>query len=255
MEISEILALYDREQRRDIVYPDMTRTARPHVVRYTRPAPGANFILFSDLAGADVDAVIQEELAYFSSLGQPFEWKVYSHDLPADLKDRLVAQGFTADEPEAIMALDLQQAPTALLAPVSVDIRSITRRQELGDVIQVLEEVWEHSFDWIWERLGAHLEIPGYLNVYIAYVNGVPASAAWIYFHTGSQFAGLWGGSTRAAYRQQGLYSSLLAVRAQAALRRGVRFLTVDASPMSAPILSKYGFIRIATAWACEVTV
>lgn len=44
MEIPQILALYDREQRRDILYPDMTRQARLHVVRYTRPAPGVNLI-------------------------------------------------------------------------------------------------------------------------------------------------------------------------------------------------------------------
>lgn len=255
MHHSDLLALFDREQRRDIVYPDMTREARQHVVRYTRPAPGANFILFSDLAGADVDAVIEQELAYFSSLGQPFEWKVYSHDQPADLKERLEAHGFVSDEPEAIMLLDLQQAPQTLFAPVSADIRSIHQRQELGDVILVLEEVWGHSFDWVWDRLGAHLEIPGYLNVYVAYVDGIPASAAWIYFHAGSQFASLWGGSTRQAYRQQGLYSALLAARAQSARRSGVRFLTVDASPMSAPILAKHGFFQIATAWACEVKI
>lgn len=255
MEISQILALYDREERRDAFFPDMIRQVRPHVVRYTRPAPGANFILYSNLAGGDVEAVIQEEKAYFTSLGQPFEWKVYSHDQPPDLKDRLAAHGFVPDESEAIMVLDLHQAPPALLAPSQAEIRPVTQRQELGDVIQVLEEVWGRGFDWVWDRLGAHLAITGYLNVYVAYVGSIPASAAWIYFPTGSQFANLWGGSTRAAYRRQGLYSALLSVRVQEALRRGARFLTVDASPMSEPILRKLGFIQIATAWACEVEI
>ena len=255
MEISDWLALYDREQRRDVVYPDMLRQTLSHVVRYTRPAPGANFILFSDLAGADVDAVIREELEYFTSLHQPFEWKVYSHDHPADLKERLAAHGLIPDEPEAIMMLDLEQASSALLAPVNAEVRPISQRQDLQDVITVLEEVWGGDFAWVWDRLGAHLQIPGYLNVYVAYVGGVPASAAWIYFHPGSQFASLWGGSSREAYRRHGLYAALLSVRAQAALRLGVRYLTVDATPMSAPILEKHGFIQIATAWACEVKV
>ncbi|MCU0485485.1 MAG: GNAT family N-acetyltransferase, partial [Anaerolineales bacterium] len=126
---------------------------------------------------------------------------------------------------------------------------------DLQDVITVLAEVWHGDFAWVWDRLGAHLEIPGYLNVYAAYVNDVPASVAWIYFHPGSQFASLWGGSTREAYRRRGLYAALLRARAQAALRQGARYLTVDATPMSAPILERHGFVQIATAWACEVNV
>ncbi len=255
LELPDLLALYDREQRRDIIYPDMAREVRPHVVRYTRSAPGRNFILYSDLAGADIDATIHEEVAYFSGLGQSFEWKVYSHDRPENLKERLVEHGFTLDAPDAIMLLDLQQAQPALFSTGHVDVRPVTKRQGLGDVIQVLAAVWERNFDWVWDRLGTHLEIPGYLKVYVAYVDNVPASVAWVYFHTGSAFAGLWGGSTRMAYRHHGLYSALLAVRAREARRRGMRFLTVDASPMSAPILAKHGFIKIATAWACEMNI
>ena len=78
-----------------------------------------------------------------------------------------------------------------------------------------------------------------------------PAGAAWIYFHHGSSFASLWGGSTLPQYRGQGLYSALLAVRACEAQAHGFRFLTVDASPMSRPILEKHGFKQLAVARAC----
>jgi GNAT superfamily N-acetyltransferase len=44
------------------------------------------------------------------------------------------------------------------------------------------------------------------------------------------------------AFRKQGLFTSLVAVRAQEARRRGARFLTVDARPMSRPILEALGF-------------
>ncbi|MEM6529059.1 MAG: N-acetyltransferase, partial [Chloroflexota bacterium] len=40
--------------------------------------------------------------------------------------------------------------------------------------------------------------------------------------------------------------------RAKAAQKRGYRFLTVDASPMSAPILERIGFMVIARSWAAE---
>jgi len=37
-------------------------------------------------------------------------------------------------------------------------------------------------------------------------------------------------------YRKRGLYTALLAVRAQEGRARQVKYLTVDASPMSRPI-------------------
>jgi predicted GNAT family acetyltransferase len=97
--------------------------------------------------------------------------------------------------------------------------------------------------------LGVHLKhvlmhSPDSVSVYIAYVDGIPASAAWIDFHqlSGSQFAGLWGGSTLSEYRNRGLYTDLVAARAQEAIRRGIRFMTIDASPMSRAVLEKLGF-------------
>jgi GNAT superfamily N-acetyltransferase len=87
--------------------------------------------------------------------------------------------------------------------------------------------------------------------VYVAYADDGAASCAWITFHKESQFAGLWGGSTLEAYRGQGLYSALLVTRVQEARSLGVRYLTIDASPMSRPIVEKFGFQAISTATAC----
>jgi predicted acetyltransferase len=90
------------------------------------------------------------------------------------------------------------------------------------------------------------------MSVYVAYIDAQPASAAWSFFPKHSQFASLWGGSTVSAFRKQGLYTALLAVRAQEARDRQVKFLTVDASPMSRPILEKFGFERIAYSYPCK---
>jgi hypothetical protein len=113
--------------------------------------------------------------------------------------------------------------------------------------------VWHENFSAMTERLARDLQqTPDQLSVYVAYVDGVPASAAWIYFHTGSQFASLWGGSTVPTYRKRGLYGALLAARVQEAQRRGVRFLTVDASLMSRPILESLGFRWLSTIYPCK---
>lgn len=243
-----LLAQFDRDMRRDLVIPDMRRDALARVVRYVRPAPGMSVVLYSRLDATSADAAITEQAAYFTARNMPYEWKVYAHDRPADLGVRLLARGLVADEPDDVMVLDLATASPALLAPVAADIRPITTRTGLSDVISVLEAVWGRSFAWVTDRLGAHLAVPGYLDVYVAYADNQPVSAAWIYYYEGSRFAGLWGGSTLDGYRRRGLYTALLATRVQAALRRGYRYLTVDAGPMSRPIVAQHGFRRLTQA-------
>jgi len=63
-----------------------------------------------------------------------------------------------------------------------------------------------------------------------------------MYFHECSNFASLWGGATLPQFRNQGHYSLLLSAHAHEARARGFSLLTVDASPMSRPILEKQGF-------------
>ena len=70
---------------------------------------------------------------------------------------------------------------------------------------------------------------------------------AWLVLRPGTEFAGLWGGSTLSQWRGRGIYRALVAARAQLAVARGVRYLQVDASSDSAPILRRLGFRAVTT--------
>src|SRR5262249_35538429 len=72
-------------------------------------------------------------------------------------------------------------------------------------------------------------------------------SAGWLRFQPGTQFAGLWGGATLSEWRGRGIYRALVARRGQLAAARGFRYLQVDASSDSAPILPRLGFQPTAT--------
>ena len=256
MNTSQIIALYDQDQRKEVEYPDLRREVTPNVVRHVNTSGAGNgTVIYSQLRDDNAEEIIREQVRYFESLGQDFEWKVYDYDQPPDLKERLGSLGFTVEEQEAIMVLDLEHAPQTLWQPVPAYVQQIDDPERIADVLDVERQVWEEDFSWLGRYLGEALRrYPEQMSVYVAYVGDRPASAAWTYFPKHSQFASLWGGSTLSDFRKQGLYTALLAVRAQEARSRQVRYLTVDASPMSRPILEKFGFEMIAYSYPCKWT-
>lgn len=257
MNKSQLRALYDQDQRIEVVYPDARREVTPDVVRHVSTVEtGEGFILYSRLDEGDAQRVIREQVAYYEDLGQSFEWKLYDYDTPSDLKERLAAHGFEVEEPEAIMVLDLAQAPEVLLQPLQHTVRQVARAEELEDVLRVKRQVWDQDFTDMGHYLAHTMtDHPERTSVYVAYVDQEPAGTGRIEFPEGSRFAGLWGGATLEDYRGRGLYTSLLAIRTQEAKARGLDFLTVDASTMSRPILEKHGFEMIAHAYPCKWTI
>jgi GNAT superfamily N-acetyltransferase len=254
MELAELLALYDQDQRVNIEYPGERREESEHVVRHISQnlsgRPNVySFIVYSRLNADNADAVIEQEKVYIKGMGHNLEWKCYSHDTPLDLGERLIAAGFVPEEIEAIMAYDLDNPADKLKALQTPSIRRITDPEQVDGLLDVQRKVWGGDYTYLVADLSRDLrERPDQLSMYGAYVDDLLVSSAWVRFIPGSQFASLWGGSTLEEYRGQGHYTALMAVRAQEAAQRGVRFLTVDASPMSRPILEKQGFQVIS--WA-----
>jgi GNAT superfamily N-acetyltransferase len=266
MNKNSLLTTYDKDLRMRIMYPEARREITGDVVRFIRKAPGMNFVSFTFANERQLHTVIHQEVDYFVPMNQPFTWKVYDHDLLPSLKDELISHSFVEDDdPAAVMVLDLNDAAPELFQPVTIvpgakrsgkaDIRRVTDVNGLKDVVHVLDTVWGGHNTWVYDRLGMHLQIPGYLSVYIAYVDAgkvrQPASIAWTYFPRG-HFATLFAGSTIAEYRKQGLYTSLLATRLKEIRRRGYQFAVVEAGSMSKPIVAKHGFQHLTTVYDYE---
>ena len=248
-----LLDLYDRDQRIEVEYAGARREALDHVVRHIGLWSPRGTVLYSRLTEANADDVIEQQIADFEQLGQDFEWKLFAHDTPLDLKDRLAARGFVISEDEAVMVLDLQNLPDRLRSTPEQDVRPITSADQIRMMLSVQETVWGHDYTNLRNDLTAELrDHPDWIRIFAVYVNDRPVSSAWMRYTPRSQFASLWGGSTLPEYRGQGHYTVLLAVRAQAALQRGLRYLTVDASHMSRPILQKLDFDIISMVYECN---
>jgi GNAT superfamily N-acetyltransferase len=255
MNVDELLALFDWQQRREVEYFGSVREIGDGTVRLApEPGqPGEGCVIWSDLEGKDVGDAIRRETAYFAEIGHGFEWKVYTHDKPGDLVQRLEAHGFEVEEREAVMVLDLETAPDWLWQSYGQDVRRILQPDGIADVMAVQGRVWGGSFDWLGDSLREELSgAAERIAVYVAYADGQPVSSAWVRFHPPGEFASLWGGSTLPDYRRQGFYTALLAARAQEAVQRDFRLLTVDAGDESRPILARLGFQVITCAQACR---
>ena len=127
-------------------------------------------------------------------------------------------------------------------------MRQVREPGDFARIAAMESEVWDDDFSWVAQDLRSRVQAaPDEIAVLVAEVEGQVISAAWLVFKPGTAFAGLWGGSTLPAWRGRGIYRALVARRAQLASARGVRYLQVDASDDSKPILLKLGFRAVTT--------
>jgi GNAT superfamily N-acetyltransferase len=202
-------------------------------------------VLPSDGVEAAIDAVI-------AAVGRAFEWKLFGHDRPADLLERLQARGFRIGEREELLAFDLSQEP-AWMEDQTVEVRRIDEEAGLADFRTVAEEVFGKSFSATSSELALAIR-EGFAGhrVFVAYTEGIPAAAGRLVVHPDSDFGYLGTGAVRAAYRGRGLYRAVVAARARLAKASGAKFLLIDAQPTSEPIVRKMGFERLTSTWPCE---
>lgn len=252
MHKDELLQLFTKEQRREITYPGYLREESGRIIRQVSLNDDDGYVIYSDLTEDLVEEAIVEQTLYYKKLGQRFEWKVYDYDKPADLKERLQLHGFKIGELETMMVLPLNADNPLLSCIIPSNIRQVTNESEIDEIMLLEEAIWGISHAEVGASLKRELlDNDKYLQIFAAYDHDKMVSAAWINFHYGTSFSSIWGGSTLPDYRNKGLYTLLLAARAQAAWREGFHLLTVDASLMSRPILEKKGFKILAYTWPC----
>lgn len=230
-------------ERQTIVYPGVTRYSDIGAIREMSADGKSGEVVYSPCSEGEVDRVIEHQIQAARRERYELEWKVYGHDQPRCLGERLTAAGFEAGEKEAFMVFFANETSLNRFGVCSGDIRRVTGKKGLGDYRTVLEEVRGRSCKNEIERYGSMLEShPSNMSVYVAYVDGEPAACGRVYFHEDSRFAGLYGGNTRERFRKRGLFTQMVAVRLREALSRGIVNICVDALPTSEPILKKRGF-------------
>ena len=250
---AELLAAYDGQLRLNVP------SRLPEGVTYERDGPllrwhgaaGRGFVLYRDLGeleGGDLDELIARQVRVYRERGESFEWKLHGHDRPADLPERLRAAGFVPEEQETVVIAPVAEIAGPPQLPDGASLREVTGRAEFERIAAHEQAVWGDEHDWLPEMLDSEQTAdPEGLTVVVAEAAEAIVCAAWIRFEGGTDFATLWGGATLPEWRRRGIYRATVAHRANLAAERGFRYLEVDASSDSRPILERLGFTPVTT--------
>jgi GNAT superfamily N-acetyltransferase len=250
-DVGTLLSMYDEQMRGAPPVP-------PVGVRYERDGPllrivGGHQGFISaprdvGVRGAELDRLIARQRDYFAQRGETVEWKTRAHDEPPDITGRLRAAGFEPEVRETVMVGPVGELAAEPLLPDGVTLRRVTEDADMHRIADMESVVWGEDLGWLGEDLiGRVAAAPEEIVVLVAEAGGEVVSSAWLVFRGNADFAALWGGSTLAEWRGRGIYRALVAERARHAAARGVRYLHVDASADSEPILRRLGLRAITT--------
>jgi GNAT superfamily N-acetyltransferase len=251
----ELLAAYDAQVRDRVPDPmpnGMTVERDGPVVRFLGHA-GRGFVVYRDLGGLEGDELgelIARQVRVFADRRESFEWKLHGHDRPDDLPQRLLAAGFEPEETETVVITPVAAIAAAVQLPKDVSLREATTRADYERIAGLEQAVWgDHGQEtWLVEMLESERAVdPDAITIVVSETAATVVCAAWIRFELGTEFATLWGGATLPEWRRRGIYRATVAHRANLAAERGFRYLEVDASDDSRPILERLGFRAVTT--------
>jgi ribosomal protein S18 acetylase RimI-like enzyme len=247
MDRQAVLAAFDEQIRRH-PEPDTPDGHDDTMIRRVSVGDGWTGVTWCDLDHVSADAVIAAQISRFAELSRPWEWKHYSYDQPPDLPDRLLAAGFTPQPAEALLVAEIADLTLDVPPPPGVELLPVVDKHGVEAVVSVHDEVFGGDCSALGRTLLAGLaRQPGSAAAVVAVAGRCPIAAGRLEFHPGTDFASLWGGGTLPAWRGRGVFRSLVAHRATLASARGFRYLQVDASKDSRPILQRLGFVELAT--------
>jgi GNAT superfamily N-acetyltransferase len=248
-----LLAAYDNELR--AVVPERL----PEGVIVEDDPPVTRFLGFGgqgwveyrdlgDLGRDELDALIARQIARFRERGERFEWKLHGHDRPAFLADRLLAAGFEPEERETVVIAPIEELDLTLEPPAGVVIREVHERRDLDRIVEMETAVWgEGSASRADDLERERAADPAVFRFFVAEADARVVSAGWLRLPRQTEFGTLWGGSTLPEWRRRGIYRALVVFRARVARDNGKRYLEVDASDDSRPILERMGFHAVTT--------
>jgi GNAT superfamily N-acetyltransferase len=218
------------------------------------------FVSYESLAGLAtveaVDALVAETVAHYAGIAdvEEFEWKTRGHDWPAELDGILRRHGLEPDEVETVMVGEAAHLAVDVELPDGVSVRRVDQLPDRDALVTEASAVAAEIFGGgpsgaeMLDRLD---RMAGREQFWVAEADTTEGRrvvcSGRLALVDGTEFAGVWGGSTLPEWRGHGIYRALTAARARAALAEGVRYINSDCTVMSRPILERSGLVAVTT--------
>jgi len=249
----ELLAAYDQQLRTDAETPSAVAVERLGPLRLVTFAGGRGFVTYQDLAGAGAQTIAQwvvEALAFYRS--DPaivrVEWKTRGHDHAPGLHEALLENGFERDETESIMIGPAGALTVDVPLPPGISLRRVTEERDIRAMSAMQDEVFGNPVsDGNADAILRRVALDDGMELWVAEHAGTVVSAGRLEPVADTEFAGIWGGATRAEWRGRGIYRAVTAARARSALMLGKTLIHSDSTDYSRPILERYGLLRVST--------
>jgi ribosomal protein S18 acetylase RimI-like enzyme len=250
---SLLLRAYDEQLRTDAETPGAVTVTRLGPLRLVTFLGGRGFVTYRDLGGADaagVRTLVADAVAHFRADGgiTQVEWKTRGHDHAPGLHEALVEHGFVPEDPESIMIGDAEALAADVPLPDGVTLRRVTAEPDVRAMCAMQDEVFgAPPSDRTANAVLRRQALDDGMELWVAEAGGRIVSAGRLEPVAGTDFAGIWGGSTRPEWRGRGIYRALTAARARSALALGRTLVHSDSTEYSRPILERYGFVKVST--------
>lgn len=250
----DYLVAYDRQLRTDAETSSAVAVTQLGPLRLVTFPGGRGFVTYRDLGDADGPAIagwVEGALAHYRAADpgiRSVEWKTRGHDRAPGLHEALVGNGFVPGETESIMIGEAALLAVDIGLPGDVHLRRVTSEPDVRALSEMQEQVFGGRFaDDMAEALLRRLGFGDGMELWVAEAGGEIVSSGRLEPVEGTEFAGIWGGATRPAWRRRGIYRALTAARARSALARGKRLIHSDSTEGSRPILERAGLAKVST--------
>jgi len=226
-----------------ITTPHLTYFSDSHIL-----SPMFNAVTWSDIPPDDVDTTIRETIQYFVTRKRPMAmWWVGPSTKPADLGERLLANGFMAFHHEApAMAADLHTLPQTIHTPpgCTIDIvRTSSDAQIWADTFSTIYDVPSFAGQ-AWHDAAVRFGFDNApFSLYLGRLDGRPVATGMLACSAG--VAGLLGIGTMPDVRGRGIGTAITLQPCIDARARGYNTAVLFATEDGFPLYQKLGFREV----------
>ena len=228
--------------------PGFERIVRDGYCLFMGPMPQLTIVQRLRLRPEQVPDAVSQVRELAAGRGRTcITWWVGDSATPADLVDRLLAEGLVRSE--LPVSEPLYGALALVRPPAGASEGVAARRIESFEEFQLASEITHAAFGHTEEQRDGfrqaapmlyELERQDLSATYLAFVEGEAVGSATAVFADAAVM--LVGGATLPEARGRGCYRALVQARWDDAVRRGTPALVVQAGEMSRPILERLGF-------------